>query len=284
MDPRAAQKAAKKKAQKAAQRQQAKEHEEEEAHAGIMVPPAQQPLSTEGPSPAVRVSRLVLDVDDEGEAADAPAHEEEALTHEKVASLDDLVGRPGRYCHAAVPASLVAAAARVVGFGSEAPARPTRVQAEVWARALHASPPDMVAVSATGSGKTLAFLLPALVEAAAAERAACGCGGDGPVTTRVLVLAPTRELALQTHKAALSLEPPDVRVTGLVGGVDFHTQRASLLSERPTLVVATVGRLLGHCGVTPASTRARQQTQVNPSLIHISNHRLPLHAQWLVPM
>ena len=264
MDPRAAQKAAKKKAQKAAQRQQANAHEEEEEErACIVMPSAQQPPSAEGPSPAVRVSRLVFAVDDEGEAVGAPA---EALTHEKVASLDDLVGRRGRHRHAAVPAALVAAAARVVGFGSDAPARPTRVQAEVWARALCASPPDMVAVSATGSGKTLAFLMPALVEAAAAEMAACECGGggNGPVTPRVLVLAPTRELALQTDKAAHSLEPPDVRVMGLVGGVDFHTQRASLLSVRPTLVVATVGRLLGHCGVTPASTRARQQTQVNP--------------------
>jgi hypothetical protein len=45
----------------------------------------------------------------------------------------------------------------------------------------------------------------------------------------------------------------------MVGGVDFHSQRATALSTRPTVVVATVGRLLGHCGLTPASTRARQQ-------------------------
>jgi superfamily II DNA helicase RecQ len=49
---------------------------------------------------------------------------------------------------------------QLVGFGSDtAPA--TRIQSEVWARALCASPPDLVAISATGSGKTLAFLMPA---------------------------------------------------------------------------------------------------------------------------
>jgi superfamily II DNA/RNA helicase len=51
----------------------------------------------------------------------------------------------------------------------------------------------------------------------------------------------------------------DVRAFGVVGGVDFASQRAELLRRRPGLVVATPGRLLALCGETPASTRARQQ-------------------------
>ena len=43
----------------------------------------------------------------------------------------------------------------------------------------------------------------------------------------------------------------------VVGGVEFFGQRASVLQRRPTLLVATPGRLLSLCGEQPASSRAR---------------------------
>ena len=69
---------------------------------------------------------------------------------------------------------------------------PTPIQQQGWPMAL--SGRDMVGIAQTGSGKTLAFLLPGIVHINAQtilQR------GDGPI---VLVLAPTRELAVQIKK------------------------------------------------------------------------------------
>jgi len=71
-----------------------------------------------------------------------------------------------------------------LGFSS-----PTPIQSQGWPMALLGR--DMVGISATGSGKTLAFLLPAMVHINAQPYLQ---PGDGPI---VLVLAPTRELAVQ---------------------------------------------------------------------------------------
>lgn len=67
--------------------------------------------------------------------------------------------------------------------------KPSPIQSQGWPMALLGR--DMIGISATGSGKTLAFLLPAMIHINAQpflER------GDGPI---VLILAPTRELAVQ---------------------------------------------------------------------------------------
>jgi ATP-dependent RNA helicase DDX5/DBP2 len=69
---------------------------------------------------------------------------------------------------------------------------PTPIQCQGWPMAM--SGRDVIGISATGSGKTLAFVLPAIVHINAQpmlER------GDGPI---VLILSPTRELAVQTMK------------------------------------------------------------------------------------
>lgn len=68
-------------------------------------------------------------------------------------------------------------------------AKPTSIQSQGWPVALKGR--DLIGLAETGSGKTLSFLLPAIVHINAQpflER------GDGPI---VLVLAPTRELAVQ---------------------------------------------------------------------------------------
>lgn len=68
-------------------------------------------------------------------------------------------------------------------------ASPSPIQSQGWPMALLGR--DMIGISATGSGKTLAFILPAMIHIVAQpflER------GDGPIC---LVLAPTRELAMQ---------------------------------------------------------------------------------------
>ena len=78
--------------------------------------------------------------------------------------------------------------------------KPTPIQAQGWPVAM--SGRDMIGIAETGSGKTLSFLLPALVHVYAQEvpkvrdihLSYFNQRGDGPIA---LVLAPTRELAMQ---------------------------------------------------------------------------------------
>ena len=89
---------------------------------------------------------------------------------------------------------------------------PTPVQAQTWPAAL--SGRDVISIAETGSGKTLAFVLPAVVHINAQpylER------GDGPI---VLILAPTRELAVQIQEqAAVFGASSKIKSACIYGGV-----------------------------------------------------------------
>ena len=96
---------------------------------------------------------------------------------------------------------------------------------------------DLLAIAQTGSGKTGAFLLPILDKI-----------GEKPgiKSPSVLILAPTRELALQLHQNAALFAPSlSLSATLLIGGVSVLTQKEKLL-DNPDIVVATPGRLLDH--------------------------------------
>lgn len=98
---------------------------------------------------------------------------------------------------------------------------------------------DVVAIAQTGTGKTLAFALPAITRLAAVK---------GPVRNAMLVLAPTRELAIQVH----SVIEPLARKTGMrsaciYGGAGMGAQTEAL-RRGCTILVATPGRLLDHIG------------------------------------
>jgi ATP-dependent RNA helicase RhlE len=97
---------------------------------------------------------------------------------------------------------------------------------------------DVLACAMTGSGKTAAFLLPILHRLLGRPRG----------TTRVLVLAPTRELAAQIdeHRQDLGRH---TRLTGaaVFGGVGYGPQEQAL-RRGVDVLVATPGRLLDHFG------------------------------------
>jgi superfamily II DNA/RNA helicase len=113
---------------------------------------------------------------------------------------------------------------------------PTPVQAAAIPAALEGG--DLLVSSQTGSGKTAAFMLPALQRLATPSAA----NGRGP---RVLVLTPTRELALQVLKATHDFAGPRLRSACLVGGMPYGRQLEQL--SRPLdVVVATPGRLKDH--------------------------------------
>jgi ATP-dependent RNA helicase RhlE len=93
---------------------------------------------------------------------------------------------------------------------------------------------DLIARAPTGTGKTAAFSLPTLAHLR--EHGAL----------RVLVLEPTRELAIQVGQSCEDYAKyTDLRVAIICGGVNYNQQLKSL-QEGPDLIAATPGRLLDH--------------------------------------
>ena len=109
---------------------------------------------------------------------------------------------------------------------------PTPIQLSAIPPALQGK--DVIGCAATGTGKTAAFLIPMV------ERL---CGKPG---TRGLVLAPTRELALQIAEQ-LELFGGNSLVRGavVIGGLGMY-QQVKALKGSPEVIIATPGRLVDH--------------------------------------
>lgn len=94
---------------------------------------------------------------------------------------------------------------------------------------------DVMAVAATGTGKTAAYAIPIIQKLATSNRRYKGI--------RALVLAPTRELAVQIHGVFESIgNETDLLMVALVGGVEQENQIRQL-GEEADVVVATPGRI-----------------------------------------
>ncbi len=95
---------------------------------------------------------------------------------------------------------------------------------------------DLIGLAQTGTGKTAAFGLPILQRLSSTIR-----------TPQALILAPTRELAIQVaeHIESLGTHMQNVRVTVLCGGQDYRPQLQKL-REGAQIVVGTPGRILDH--------------------------------------
>ena len=101
---------------------------------------------------------------------------------------------------------------------------------------------DVAGQAQTGTGKTLAFLVTVinrlLLRPALAERK--------PEDPRALILAPTRELAIQIHKDAVKFGADlGLKFALVYGGVDYDKQR-SLLQAGADVIIATPGRLIDY--------------------------------------
>jgi ATP-dependent RNA helicase RhlE len=116
--------------------------------------------------------------------------------------------------------------------------RPTPIQVQAIPPALQGR--DIVGCAQTGTGKTAAFLLPSLNAL---------LNGNGETKgSRMLILVPTRELALQVGDHAQQLaRKTSLKVAIVYGGVGMRDQERALRAGAD-VVVATPGRLLDHMG------------------------------------
>jgi len=139
--------------------------------------------------------------------------------------------------------------------------KPTPVQEQAVPAAIAGK--DLLVSSQTGSGKTAAFMLPSLHRLAAMETAApagrtpaqeaqsARSRGERPrfqpARPKMLVLTPTRELALQvtTNTTKYSVNLRRIKAVSILGGMPYPKQM-QLLSRNPEILVATPGRLIDH--------------------------------------
>lgn len=97
---------------------------------------------------------------------------------------------------------------------------------------------DLVGGAVTGSGKTAAFIIPILERLLYRPRKV--------PTSRVAILMPTRELAVQCYNVATKLATyTDITFCQLVGGFSLREQE-NVLKQRPDVIIATPGRFIDH--------------------------------------
>lgn len=115
------------------------------------------------------------------------------------------------------------------GFTSPTPIQEQAVPPAIAGR-------DVIGCAQTGTGKTAAFVIPLVERLAALPKG----------QPQALILAPTRELALQTLTTIEKLgRSRRISATVIVGGADMQAQVRGL-RQRPDILVATPGRLLDH--------------------------------------
>ncbi len=111
---------------------------------------------------------------------------------------------------------------------------PTPIQEQAIPAILNGS--DLIGCAETGTGKTAAFLLPIIQKMSEKSRPG----------VRLLVLAPTRELATQIEASFRSLAPKkSMRCVTIIGGAGMARQSESL-RRGVSVIIATPGRLLDH--------------------------------------
>ena len=109
---------------------------------------------------------------------------------------------------------------------------PTPIQEKVIPHGLNGH--DIIGVAQTGTGKTAAFLLPVLMKIKYAQ-------GDDP---RVLILEPTRELAIQVEEECQKFcKYTDLRYIAIYGGIGPKTQ-IETIQKGMDIIIATPGRFL----------------------------------------
>ncbi|NXJ95363.1 DDX43 helicase, partial [Corythaixoides concolor] len=119
---------------------------------------------------------------------------------------------------------------RRVGFQ-----KPTPIQSQAWPVILQGI--DLIGIAQTGTGKTLAYLIPGFIHLTSQPISKDQRGGPG-----MLVLAPTRELALQVEAECLKYTYEGIKSICIYGGGDRKGQ-IDVVTKGVDIVIATPGRL-----------------------------------------
>ncbi|NWV82987.1 DDX43 helicase, partial [Dasyornis broadbenti] len=119
---------------------------------------------------------------------------------------------------------------RKVGF-----LKPTPIQSQAWPIILQGI--DLIGIAQTGTGKTLAYLMPGFIHLTSQPISKDQRGGPG-----MLVLAPTRELALQVEAECLKYAYEGIKSICVYGGGDRKGQ-IDVVTKGVDIVIATPGRL-----------------------------------------
>ncbi len=118
---------------------------------------------------------------------------------------------------------------------------PTPIQAQAIPHVIAGR--DLMAMAQTGTGKTAAFTLP-MLQRLLPHASTSASPARHPI--RALVLAPTRELAIQVHESVVTYSKHvPLRTTVVYGGTDIKAQKPALMNG-VEILVATPGRLLDH--------------------------------------
>jgi superfamily II DNA/RNA helicase len=174
------------------------------------------------------------------------------LVHDTAPDTDDTGAEPVQQQPQAQPQADIGAEFAALGLASEIVkaithagyTSPTDVQARTVPTALTGR--DLMVSSQTGSGKTAAFVWPALQRILDARNDPAKRREKGKTFgPRILVLAPTRELAQQVSRACsvYGYGVSGLRVAHIVGGVPYQAQLKALRGPLDVLI-ATPGRLL----------------------------------------
>uniref|UniRef100_A0A8C9UBP0 RNA helicase n=1 Tax=Serinus canaria TaxID=9135 RepID=A0A8C9UBP0_SERCA len=119
---------------------------------------------------------------------------------------------------------------RKVGFQ-----KPTPIQSQAWPIILQGI--DLIGIAQTGTGKTLAYLMPGFIHLTSQPISKDQRGGPG-----MLVLAPTRELALQVEAECSKYAYKGIKSICVYGGGDRKGQ-IDTVTKGVDIVIATPGRL-----------------------------------------
>ncbi|NXK90525.1 DDX43 helicase, partial [Formicarius rufipectus] len=119
---------------------------------------------------------------------------------------------------------------RKVGFQ-----KPTPIQSQAWPIILQGV--DLIGIAQTGTGKTLAYLMPGFIHLTSQPVSKDQREGPG-----MLVLAPTRELALQVEAECLKYAYKGIKSICIYGGGDRQGQ-INVVTKGVDIVIATPGRL-----------------------------------------
>ncbi len=170
---------------------------------------------------------------------DRASHDTDWDTPARPAVFDDDLDRPGAADELETPEGFAPLGLEprlgqaIAALGFE---KPTPIQAEAVPAGLAGR--DVIGLAQTGTGKTLAFVVPGLQRLLRSP--------DPRHRPRMLVLVPTRELAVQVAQETERLARfTDLRVATIYGGVGMGPQIRAL-QHAADVVVATPGRMLDH--------------------------------------